>query len=168
MLSISLAVAIALQPVAVRTSDPGENLAWMAGDWHCAAYPPPRSGARIFEEYWVHNRDGSLVGVGRVRQHRTRSLEHMRIARDASGRLNFYGSPDGAAPVAFPLARAAANEAVFENPAHDYPQRIVYRHEPNRLIATISLIDGSRAQSWHYSNQTPQGERQVCSRDEGP
>jgi hypothetical protein len=41
-------------------------------------------------------------------------------------------------------------EAVFENPHHDFPQRIVYRREGKALIATVSLNDGSNAMSWRY------------------
>jgi hypothetical protein len=41
-------------------------------------------------------------------------------------------------------------EAVFENARHDFPQRIVYRREGKRLVATVSLKDGSNAMSWRY------------------
>ena len=38
----------------------------------------------------------------------------------------------------------------FTNPAHDYPQRIRYWREGDKLIAEIALIDGKRAVSWTY------------------
>ena len=158
----SVLIALGLQSAAPAAAEP---LAWMEGDWICYAVPPSGSGPRSFEEYWVRNRHGTLVGVGRVWNFRTRSLEHMRIAPGADGRLTFYGAPDGAAPVAFPLARRSENEVVFENPAHDFPQRVTYRHEPNSLIATVSRIDGSDAQSWRYSNlpiAAADGDRAPC------
>jgi hypothetical protein len=113
----------------------------------------------------VRNREGSLIGVGRIVASRTRGLEHMRIARDAQGQMTFFGAPDGAAPVPFRLVRLDADAVVFENPQHDFPQRISYRHEPNRLIATISRLDGSRAQSWRYTNLRGLDERRAPCRD---
>lgn len=46
----------------------------------------------------------------------------------------------------------AAGERMIEfaNPAHDYPQRIRYWREGNRLKARISLMDGSKAEDWDY------------------
>jgi hypothetical protein len=52
--------------------------------------------------------------------------------------------------VAFRLESATDGEAVFVNPAHDYPQRITYRRTGRGLTATTSLADGSNAQTWKY------------------
>jgi hypothetical protein len=46
--------------------------------------------------------------------------------------------------------KSGIGEAVFENPTHDYPQRISYRMEGETLVATTSLMDGSQAQNWRY------------------
>ena len=140
-------IVLGLQAAQPQTAAP---LAWIEGDWHCDAVPSEGSGPRRFEEYWVRDSRGGLVGAGRLIQQGTRLLEHMRIAPDAEGRLTFYGAPDGAVPVAFPVARLSDNEVVFENPTHDFPQRISYRHEPNRLIATVSRLDGGSARTWRY------------------
>lgn len=52
------------------------------------------------------------------------------------------GQNDSAA-VKFKLVSYAANEWVFENPVHDYPQRIVYAFVGNdSLVASISAITG--------------------------
>ena len=58
--------------------------------------------------------------------------------------------PQGGAPVAFALVRHDTASATFENPAHDYPQRIVYARDGDTLTATISAIDGSKPRSWSY------------------
>jgi hypothetical protein len=39
----------------------------------------------------------------------------------------------------------------FENPQHDYPQRISYRAERGGLAATISRIDGTRPVQYAWS-----------------
>lgn len=159
-MSFGLTLSLLLQPVPADAT----AFAWFGGDWHCYEVPPARSGPRSQEEYWVMDRRGGWVGVGRTIWSSTRALEHLRIARDAAGRWTYYASPNGAAPVAFPLVRVTRNEAVFENAANGYPQRIHYRHEPNRLIATISMIDGSRPHVWRFTNLRGTDERRAPCR----
>lgn len=149
-----LLTALLAQPI-----PPADLPMWMVGDWGCYAHPVPRGGPISTEEYWLATGDGRMVGVGRVRQYRTRALEHMRIAPDDVGRLTFYGSPGGAAPVAFPRVRSGDREIVFENPSHDFPQRISYRLDGDRLVATVSKIDGSDVQSWHFGRTTTMREQ---------
>lgn len=154
-MTIGLAATALLATLAAQAMTPApgrgdEAPAWMIGDWGCYAHPLPRGGPVSTEEYWLRSGQDGMVGVGRIRQHQTRWLEHMRIAPDATGRLTYYASPGGAPPVAFPLARSGAQELVFENPAHEFPQRISYRRAGERLVATVSLLDGSRAETWHF------------------
>lgn len=146
-----------------------ERLGWMIGDWTCRQHERTPRAPVSSDEHWVRDRTGGLFGVGRAWRETTEELEHMRIAPDPSGRVRFVASRNGAPPVAFALVRAAPGELVFENSAHDYPQRIRYaRHGVDDLVATISLIDGSRARSWHYVRTyrvRPRGssERPLCS-----
>ena len=88
----------------------------------------------------------SLSGQGE----RAKTFEYMRIAPDQSGTLHFYGSPGGEPAVAFRLESAAADTIAFANPAHDYPTRIAYRREGERLVATISGPGGANPQTWNY------------------
>jgi hypothetical protein len=39
---------------------------------------------------------------------------------------------------------------VFADPGHDYPQRIRYAREGDRMTAEISLMDGSRGQGFAF------------------
>ena len=50
--------------------------------------------------------------------------------------------PAGQAEASFPLVRLGAAEADFENPAHDFPQRVIYRRDGELLRARI---EGTRA-----------------------
>jgi hypothetical protein len=76
--------------------------------------------------------------------------EFIRIAADVDGTLTYFASHRGGTPVPFRLTSGGTNEAVFENPAHDYPARIVYRRQGEVLTATISGPDGANPTSWHY------------------
>lgn len=121
------------------------HLSWLSGAW------VSRIGDAWTEEWWTPPRGGIMIGAGfSGRGETATSFEHMRIMKDEGGKVAFYGMPGGGPPVAFPLVRKGEGEAVFENPAHDYPQRISYRMEGETLVATVSLIDGSKAESWRY------------------
>ena len=131
--------------VAANTRDIS-SLAWLSGAWS-------QKGAegRWAEEYWTPPRGHIMIGAGLSgRTGTTRSFEHMRIVADSEGRIAFYGMPGGAPAVAFPLVKQEAKLVVFENPAHDFPQRISYRLDGKQLVATVSKIDGSGAESWTY------------------
>jgi hypothetical protein len=54
---------------------------------------------------------------------------------------------DGRTGTPFRLTGLSATEAVFENPQHDYPQRIIYRKSGNRLDARIEGVDKGKARS---------------------
>ena len=127
---------------------PGPNVAslgWLSGAWIS------ETGDRWTEENWSTPRGGMMLGTGRSgRGEATRDWEFMRIAPDADGILAFWGSPKGGPAVPFRLVSTRTAEAVFENRAHDYPQRIVYRRDGKALVATISAADGSNTTSWRY------------------
>lgn len=124
------------------------RLAWMSGSW------VNEQGERWTEESWTAPRGGMMLGAGSSgRGDTVRDWEHMRIALDEAGVLSFWGSPKGAPPVAFRLVSLADGQAVFENPRHDFPQRIAYRRDGEALVATISLQDGSKAISWRYKRR---------------
>lgn len=142
---IAMLAAAAVLALQSFNPDVGQ-LGWLGGHWRTEAAP---SGSWT-EEFWSGAEGRSLVGVSRtVRGDETRAFEFMRIASDAQGPA-FFGSPDGAPAVRFAMVEARHNHVAFENAAHDYPQRIVYRRDGDTLTATISLADGSRASSWTF------------------
>ena len=49
------------------------------------------------------------------------------------------------------LTRASSTEAVFENPQHDFPKRIIYRKgADDSLTASIDGGEGTKAMSFPY------------------
>ncbi|MFN8010681.1 MAG: DUF6265 family protein [Holophagaceae bacterium] len=107
------------------TPSPGvEALAWMAGAWRT-------TGPVTFEEHWMAPRGGLMVGMGRtVAKGRAVAFEFLRI-ETKEGRTAYLASPGGRPATRFELTRATADEAVFENLAHDFPKRIIYRRLPD-------------------------------------
>ena len=141
-----IAAALLLGAAPAATVD---DLGWMAGVWIEEAIEG--AGGRWTEEYWTLPRGGVMLGASRSgREGNLREFEFLRLQAGPDGGVSYLAQPGGGAPVAFRLVRHDAASAIFENPAHDYPQRIVYTREGDTLTATISLIDGSKARRWVY------------------
>jgi hypothetical protein len=122
------------------------DLAWMAGHWSGEA-----AGTRT-EELWTAPDGGLLLGLHRdVTASGRTFFEFLRIEESDSG-LVYVAQPLGRPPVRFPLLRSGDSEVVFENPGHDFPQRIVYSREGDALRARVEgTIDGTeRVESWEW------------------
>jgi hypothetical protein len=87
-----------------------------------------------------------MLGTSRlVRNGRTVQWEFMRIVQSDDGGIEYIASPSGQATTIFRLLTLNDRKVVFENAAHDFPQRVVYeRHSGERLVAHIEgTIDGN-------------------------
>jgi hypothetical protein len=96
----------------------------MAGHWAGTA------GPLQMEEIWTTADGGALVGLhkdvaARNGAPRLVSFEFLRIETSGAS-LVYVAQPGGRPPTRFPLAETGPNRAVFANPAHDFPQRILY------------------------------------------
>lgn len=68
---------------------------------------------------------------------KTVDFEFLRLIED-SGSVFYVAKPTAnKEETRFKLVKATANEIVFENPAHDFPQRIMYRIDGTKLVARI-------------------------------
>ena len=145
MLSLSAELVAAALLSGAAPAQRIENLNWLAGDWETSP------SQQWTEEHWNVPRARATLGTSRSGSGTTmREYEFLRITHDTDGGLTYWGSPGGKTPVPFRLVRSGPMLAVFENPAHDYPQRITYRRTGSKLVATISDIDGGKAMSWTY------------------
>ena len=65
-----------------------------------------------------------------------KTFEFLRIADTPTG-PSYFASPGGRAPVEFKHKESGSQRIVFENAAHDFPQRILYWREGDVLVARI-------------------------------
>jgi hypothetical protein len=138
-----LAGLVTAEPVAHTATV--DDLAWMAGRWESV------EDGRWTEEYWSAPRGGILIGYSRAGAGGTlREFEYLRIAVGDDGAPAYLASPGGRPAVAFRLTARDGASATFANPAHDFPQRIVYRRDGDVMTATISASDGGNAMTWTY------------------
>jgi hypothetical protein len=118
---------------------------WMTGAWARA------DGESWADEYWTPPRAGIMIGASRSgKADKLQFWEHMRIVREDDCKLAFWAIAGDQKPVRFVATQKTAEEIIFENPAHDYPQRIHYWREGKMLKAQISLIDGSQRVSFRF------------------
>jgi hypothetical protein len=124
------AAALRAQEVATMAI---EDLAWLAGCWQAEGGEPGSV------EHWLAPAGGTLLGMSRaVKNGCTVAHEFMQIRRDDAGRVVFIAAPSGQATTTFVRVGGGAAEVVFENPAHDFPQRVIYRRTgPDRLLGRI-------------------------------
>jgi hypothetical protein len=117
--------------VAVSETVTIERLTWLSGCWN---YDGRQAGSL---EHWLRPAGGAMLAVSRViRDGRMVSYEFLRVEETRDGTLRMIASPVGQATTAFDLAEIDAGLIVFENPEHDFPQRISYRLiDENHLIA---------------------------------
>jgi hypothetical protein len=118
------------------------GLGWMAGCWEWSV----RGGATVTSEQWMKPAGGSLIGMGRtVRGGKTVSFEFLRIISGEGG-IDYIAKPSSNKDeTAFRLVRSSASEVVFENLAHDFPQRIIYRKEKaDSLFARIEGMQNGK------------------------
>lgn len=72
------------------------------------------------------------------------------IGEQLSYKANVRGQNDDK-PVAFLLTETKENQLVFENPTHDYPQKISYTQvSKDSLVAEISGIQSGKPSSEKY------------------
>lgn len=112
-------------------------LAWLAGCW---SNPQGDAGSG---EYWQPLAGGTMLGVGRlIRNGKTVEYEFLRVHLDEQSRVVYTATPSRQKETSFIASQIADGTATFENPTHDFPQKIVYtRTTP----ASMSVrIEGAR------------------------
>jgi hypothetical protein len=119
---------------------------WMAGAWE------QQDGSGWADEYWTPARAGMMIGASRAgKGEKLTFWEHMRIVKEADGRIAFWAIVGDQKPVRFVADNISANAITFVNPDHDYPQRIRYWREGAELKAEIALMDGSQAVQFSFA-----------------
>ena len=125
-----------------------DALAWLAGSWSGTD-----NGIET-EEHWTVPKGKLMLGMNRTfRKPDKSAFEFMRIVETDSG-LSLIAQPGGKSPTEFPAKEVGDKMAIFENPDHDFPQRVIYRlDDQGRLSARIEgTIQGKKAfQEWLWT-----------------
>lgn len=126
------------------------DLGWLPGAW-----VGKRSTGSTNEERWSPPLGGAMLAVSRSvnTSGKMFAFEYLRIV-ERDGSLVYIAQPGGAKPTEFLLTELTKTRAVFENPRHDYPKRIVYELSPEGgLAATIGFTKGGTPRRFEFKRE---------------
>ncbi|GAB5439876.1 MAG: hypothetical protein Fues2KO_02250 [Fuerstiella sp.] len=133
-----VSVLFLVNPQSMRAQEAGrvQQLRWMLGQW------TQSTSRSITHEIWEDVGGGVFRGSGRVlsaADRVERSRESLLLAEMAGDVYYIAKVKSNPYPVPFKLVDSSAQNAVFENPDHDFPKRLEYRRtEQGGLNVTVS------------------------------
>ena len=128
-----------------------EDLSWISGGWQTVP-----GGRTQTDEHWSKVAGGSLIGMSRtISGERTVFFEFLRI--ETRGNEIFYvAHPRAKNPgTDFKLVKLSGQQAVFENLAHDFPKRIIYRKNADGSLTARVEGDGTEREKPQDFNYRP-------------
>jgi hypothetical protein len=141
-LLVLFAATIAVPAAAQQPGRPLAALSFMAGCWRADA-----GVDKSIEEQWTAADSDVMLATTRYLDDntgRTRSWEFSRIVADAAG-ITLLPAPAGIQRGRFRLAPSRAGEAIFRDPSHDSPKRIIYRRvDARRMVVHLDDGEGDR------------------------
>lgn len=138
--------------------DVGSNIdtfSWLKGTWEMKN----KNGTSRLE-VWTKHDDNTLIGKGlKASGIDTMELESITLVLQDGDFWYIPTVPDqnNAMPVKFKLVSQDGLKFIFENPRHDFPQRIIYEYQPlslpndmicqpgDKLLVKIETIDGKNS-----------------------
>ena len=131
-----IAIITSCQNKSEKKFDKLEKMDWLIGNWEQAL---PEG---ILKETWTKQNDSTFTGDSYfITPKDTVHFESIKLTQKAE-ELTYSATVVGQnddEPVDFKLTSDAENTFTFENPTHDYPQKISYKKaSSDRLIVTIS------------------------------
>ena len=92
----------------------------------------------IISEQWMKPAGDAMLGIGRtVKSGRMTGYEFMRIEQTPDGIVFISKPKENLTETTFRLLRSTLTEFVFENPNHDFPQRVIYKVSESTLTGRI-------------------------------
>jgi len=142
---LAIGLLAALGAAAPRQAPMIARLEWLTGCWE------RRAGTHLVEEQWMAPRGGTMLGMSRtVRGDTLVEYEQVRIF-ERGGKLVYAAHPSGQPPAEFVSVEVGDSVVVFENPKHDFPQRILYcRVGLDSLVARVEGTSRGRKRSVEF------------------
>jgi hypothetical protein len=126
---------------ATKTRATISQVEWISGTWIGV-----NAAGTTFEERWTPTAAGSMMAINRtIRDGLMSAFEYLCIV-ERDGGLVYVAMPNGRMPPTdFTLTKVGPDEAVFENPTHDFPKMIRYAKRPDgSLEAVVSGAEGTK------------------------
>lgn len=128
-----LVVALTLLSSALQ-AQAVNDLSWLTGTWNRTNV----KAGRAAHERWIKTAEG-LQGWGvNLNGADTTFVEKLRIVTKEDKLYYVADVPENKALTWFLITEVSANTFTCENPQHDFPKKIVYQRDGNKLKATVS------------------------------
>ena len=140
-----IAASVIFAAAAVR-AEGLDDLAWMAGSWM------ERKGATDTEEHWLPPKGGLMMAMNRtVKDGKAVEFEMLRIVMK-DGKPVYLSMPNARPATEFQAAEQGPTRIAFEDPAREFPRRILYWRDGEVLMARIEgTINGQpRSKEWRF------------------
>ncbi len=127
------------------------DMDWLVGAWKGSR---GTGGTTSIEERWSPALGGAMLAVSRtVSRDRMSAFEYLRIV-ERDGGLVYIAQPNGGTATEFVLSELGEKRAVFDNPRHDYPKRIVYELSAEGVLtATIGFSVGGTPRRFEFKRE---------------
>lgn len=123
--------------VSPAAPSPTDQLRFLTGCWE------RRTARGVVEERLSPPKGGMLQGMGRTFRGDSLVEYEFVLIREQGGKVVYEAHPSGQAMNVFPAKTLTDTLVEFEDPAHDYPQRVGYRKAGADSL--IAWIDGNTA-----------------------
>ncbi|HMS64607.1 MAG TPA: DUF6265 family protein [Ignavibacteria bacterium] len=112
------------------------KLLWITGQWEGI------QGSGIYHEEWEKISDSELKGKAyMIKKGEIINNELLKIHEEADGIYYTADVSHNPSPVSFKLTEITDSSFIFENPEHDFPQKISYVNENDvKLKAVVEAV----------------------------
>ncbi len=107
---------------------------WLSGCWQMTRGPV------TVEEQWMAPRGGLMLAAGRTVRHDAVLDFEFALLRATPAGLTYEAHPAGQTPTTFRSIGDDTLQVVFEDPTHDFPQRVGYRRTASDSV--LAWIEG--------------------------
>jgi len=134
----------------IKSYDELQKAKWLLGEWEKS------DSLGILKETWINKDDSTFVGQSYYIQNKKDTLHDEQIELVQDGYHLIYKTTvkgeNNDASISFQMTKDEDSLLVFENPKHDYPQKIQYKLLKDRsLIAIVSGKQNGKNSSENYT-----------------
>lgn len=133
----------------IKSYDELQKAKWLIGEWEKS------DSLGTLKEIWKSKDDSTFTGQSYYIQNEKDTLHNEQIELTQDGEHLIYTATvegeNNNKTIPFQMTKEMDSLLIFENPKHDYPQKIQYKLEKNgNLIATVSGKQNGKSSSESY------------------
>ncbi len=120
------------------------DLGWMAGHW------TGKSNGTPMEAYYSQPDGGAIIALTKIASSQKVEFFEFEKIIQVGDSLVLQPYPYDQAGVTFQLKEISDDRAVFENPQHDFPTRIIYEKQNSGLLGRIEGMQNGQPVSQEF------------------